>query len=392
MIPYLESKSAILNLPHKFVVAGKYGTNCRPAPPLAFAGRAGYILGMNTTRKMIVLTDGFTDPHRAKTAISLMRYKPDEVVAVVDRELAGRTAQEVLGEGGRTPVVGSLADAPPADTLLIGIAPPGGRVPPHWRPIILEAIARGLNILSGLHEFLIDDAEFSRAAAEQGVELIDVRRNDEHDVANRQGIRSECLRIHTVANTSSCGKMVAAIEVADGLKKGGLDAQFVATGQTGIFIAGNGCPIDCVVSDFVAGAAEKLVLANQQHEVLLIEGQGSLVHPRYSGVTLGLLHGLMPDGLIFCYEMGRQTVYGMDDQRLPPMDRVIEFYHMAANILHPCEIVGIAVNGRGYSDEEVAAECDRVSDQFGLPACDVIRHGPAKLVEAVLDLKRRLNK
>ena len=347
---------------------------------------------MTTARKMIVLTDGFTDPNRAKTAISVMRYKPDEVVAVVDRKLAGRTSQEVLGVGGDTPVVGSLADAPGADTLLIGIAPPGGKIPEHWRPIVLEAITRGLNILSGLHDFLIDDAEFSQAAAEHGVELIDVRRNDEHDVANRQGIRPECLRIHTVANTSSCGKMVAAIEVTRGLERAGVDAKFVATGQTGIFIEGDGCPIDCVVSDFVNGAAEKLVLANQHHEVILVEGQGSLVHPRYSGVTLGLLHGLMPDGLIFCYEPGRKTVFGMDDVKLPPLEKVIEFFQIAANIMHPCRIIGIAVNGRGHSDDDVAAECRRVSNQFGLPACDVLRHGPDKLVDAVLELKRQLNK
>ena len=139
-----------------------------------------------------------------------------------------------------------------------------------------------------------------------------MRGNDERDVANRQGLRAGCLRIHTIANDCSCGKMVASVEVAAGLNRAGVDAAFVATGQTGILVAGSGCPVDRVISDFVSGAAEKLVLANQHHEVIVVEGQGSLFHPRYSCVTLGLLHGLMPDGLILCYEMGRQAFYGME--------------------------------------------------------------------------------
>ena len=223
-------------------------------------------------------------------------------------------------------MVGSLADAPQADTLLIGIAPPGGKIPPHWRPIVLEAIARGLNVVSGLHEFLNDDAEFRAAAAQHGVRLVDLRDNDEHDVASGEAFRKGCLRIHTVANDCSCGKMVAAVEVAEGLRRAGIDAAFVATGQTGIMVAGSGCAVDRVISDFVSGAAEKLVLANQHHEVVVVEGQGSLFHPRYSGVTLGLLHGLMPDGLIVCYEMGRKVVFGMEQvplRRLPEGDRFL---------------------------------------------------------------------
>ena len=166
-----------------------------------------------------------------------------------------------------------------------------------------------------------------------------------------------------------------------------MDAAFVATGQTGILVAGSGCPIDRVISDFVSGAAEKLVLANQHHEVIVVEGQGSLFHPRYSCVTLGLLHGLMPDGLILCYEMGREAVFGMESVRLPALEKVIEFYESAANIMHPCRVIGVAVNGQKFADDAVAAECDRVGRRLGLPACDVIRHGPDRLVEAVIRLR-----
>jgi uncharacterized NAD-dependent epimerase/dehydratase family protein len=337
---------------------------------------------------MILLTDGYSDPHTAKTAICTIRYRPEEVAAVLDCSAAGRTSQDLFGVGGAIPVVGRLADAPVADTLVIGIAPPGGKIPPPWRAIILEAIRRDMRVISGLHDFLSEDAEFSQAAAEHGVELVDLRRSDEHDVNNRRGIRANCLRLHTIANDCSCGKMVAAIEVAGGLNRAGVDAAFVATGQTGILVAGGGCAVDRVIADFVAGAAEKLVLTNQHHDVIVVEGQGSLFQPRYSGVTLSLLHGLMPDGLILCYEMGRQFVSGMEEIRLPPLGKVIEFYEAAANIMHPCRVIGIAVNGQFYADQEVADECRRAEAAFGLPACDVIRQGPEKLVEAVLQLKR----
>jgi uncharacterized NAD-dependent epimerase/dehydratase family protein len=336
---------------------------------------------------MVIITDGHNAPDTAKTAICLIRYRPDEVVAVLDRQSTGKTCAEVFGVGGRIPVVASLADAPGANTLVVGIAPPGGKIPPHWRPLILDAIARKLTVVSGLHDLLCDDAEFRQAARRHGVELVDVRRNDEHDVANRQGIREGCLRIHTIGNDCSVGKMVASVELAAGLSRAGIDAAFVATGQTGILVAGGGCPVDRVISDFVNGAAEKLVLANQHHDTIVVEGQGSLFHPRYSCVTLGLLHGLMPDGLVLCYEMGRQACFGMEQIALPSLEKVVEFYEAAANIMHPCRVIGMAVNGRRFADDAVAAECDRVGRQLGLPACDVLRHGPDRLVEAVVRLR-----
>ncbi|MCR4414410.1 MAG: DUF1611 domain-containing protein [Thermoguttaceae bacterium] len=344
-----------------------------------------------TPRRLVLLTEGYRDAHTAKTAINVIRYKPEDVVAVFDRAGAGATCQEWFGLGGSIPVVGSLADAPGANALLIGIAPPGGKIPAPWRPIVLEAIRRKLNVVSGLHDFLNDDAEFVQAAREHGVRLVDVRQNNEHDVAQRRGIREGCLRIHTVANDCSLGKMVVSVEVARGLQRRGVDAKFVATGQTGILIEGDGCPIDRVISDFVNGAAEKLVLANQHHEVIVIEGQGSLFHPRYSCVTLGLLHGSMPDGLIVCYEMGRTKIEDMGVP-LASLEEVRDFYEAAARIMHPCRVIGVAINGARYSDAEVAAEREAVRRRMGLPACDVLRHGPDELVDAVLDLKRQLRK
>ena len=344
---------------------------------------------MTATRRMTILTDGTNDPNTAKTAVCLLRYRSEEVVAVLDRQSAGKTCQEVFGAGGRIPCVGSLADAARANTLVIGIAPPGGKIPLGWRPILLQAVARGMDVVSGLHDFLCDDAELRAAAQKYGVALIDLRRNDEHDVAARVGIREGCFRIHTIGNDCCVGKMVASVELAAGLNRAGVDAAFVATGQTGILVAGGGCPIDRVAADFVSGAAEKLVLANQHHDVIVVEGQGSLFHPRYSCVTLGLLPGLMPDALILCYAMGRRAFYGMENVPLPTLENVVEYYEASANIMHPCRVIGVAVNGLGFSDDAVAAECDRVSRRLGLPACDVLRHGPTRLVEAALERRKK---
>lgn len=147
-----------------------------------------------------------------------------------------------------------------------------------------------MDILSGLHDFLNNDAEFKAAADKAGVKLTDVRMNSEKSIARRKGLR-DCLRVHTVGHDCSIGKMVVSVEVTNGLKKQGWDAKFIAIGQTGIMIEGDGLPVDCIVADFVSGAAEKMKLEHQHHQILLVEGQGSLVHPSYSGVTLSLLHG-----------------------------------------------------------------------------------------------------
>lgn len=341
-------------------------------------------------RRIVILTDGHTNPITAKTASCVIRYKPDEVVALLDTTQPGRTAQELLGVGGAIPVVAKLADATQANTLMIGIAPSGGKLPAAWKRILLEAIDRGMNIVSGLHDFLSNDAELASAAARRGVEIDDVRKNNERDVAHRRNLREDCLRIHTIGQDCSVGKMLASVEIALGLKARGHDAKFVATGQTGIMIEGDGCPVDCVVADFVNGAAEKLVLANQHHDILIVEGQGTLSHPRYSAVTAGLLHGCVPHGMIMVYEAGRKTVYGMDYLPLPPLPRLIEAFEMFASLAMPSRVIGVAMNSRLLSEEETERERERVRRELGLPVCDVIRHGPGELVDAVLGLQQEL--
>ncbi|MAT68654.1 MAG: hypothetical protein CMJ58_03945 [Planctomycetaceae bacterium] len=338
------------------------------------------------SRRIVLLTEGNTEPITGKTAVSVLRYRPEEVVALLDSHEAGKTAASVLNVGGDTPIVATLAEAPSADTLMIGIAPSGGKIPAAWRTIILESIGRGMNVVSGLHDFLSNDPDFVAAAQQHGVELVDVRKNNERDVNNRLGLREECLRIHTVGQDCCVGKMVVALEITRALQQRGRDAKFIATGQTGILIEGDGCPIDCVVSDFISGSTEKMILANQHHEILLVEGQGSLAHPRYSGVTLGLLHGCVPHGMIMCYEVGRTAVHGMEHIPLQPLDRLVRVYEEMASLMGPSRVIGVGMNSRRLGPDEAEAEREKVGNLLGLPVCDVFRDGPDALAEAVLQM------
>ena len=335
-------------------------------------------------RRIVILTEGHTEPHAGKTAASVIRYRGHEVAALLDSTQAGRTSGELLGVGS-VPIVARLDDAPEANTLLLGIAPPGGKIPGPWRAIILDAIARRqMDVISGLHDFVSDDPQFAAAAQASGSKIYDVRKNSEKTIARRQGLRPDCLRVHTVGHDCSIGKMVVSIEIANGLKKRGYDAKFIATGQTGIMVEGDGLPIDCVVADFVSGAAEKLVLEHQHHDILLVEGQGSLVHPSYSGVTLGLLHGCAPQALILCYEVGRERVTGVESVKIPPLAEIKRIYDVMSNVHQLCKIIGIGINSRRLSAADAARERERTKADLGLPACDVFRDGPDELVEAVL--------
>ncbi len=339
-------------------------------------------------RKILILTEGLSSPHSAKTACSVIRYRRDEVVGVLDTTVPPQPAQALLEVGGDLPVVNSLDALPEANVLIIGIAPSGGSLPAPMRALVLGAIKRGMDVESGLHEFLNDDVELAAAAKASGSVLRDLRHNNERDVARRQNNSADCLRVHTVGHDCSVGKMVVSIEVARGLARRGVDAKFIATGQTGMMVEGDGCPVDAVVADFISGAMEKQIVKNQHHEVLVIEGQGSITHPCYSAVTLGLLHGCLPDGLIYCYEMGRKMAKGAAHVELPLMESQRELYHAMANAANPCRFIGVAINSRTAEEPAYRAERDRIKSEWNLPACDVFLENAEPLVDAVLEMRK----
>lgn len=330
-----------------------------------------------------MLSDGESSSGSAKTAVSLLRYRTDDILAVLDRNTAGSTAEQVFGVGGDIPVISSISEVPDADAIFIGIAPAGGRLPDSWEPLLLEAIGQGVDIVSGLHEFLQQNDVLSKAALKAETKLVDVRKNDANLVATGASFAEQNLRIHTVGHDCSVGKMVVAVEVEKELTRRGHDAKFVATGQTGIMISGEGVPVDSVVADFISGAVEHLTLLNQQHDITVVEGQGSLSHPSFSGVTLGLLHGCAPQGMLLCYEAGRETMKELDHVAVRPLAELKQFYELAASLRYPSRVIGVAINTRRLSPDEALIEVQRVEQELGLPACDVYRHGADKLADAV---------
>lgn len=319
----------------------------------------------------------------------MLRYRGVDIAAVLDDRTTAVNAGELFGipqPYDKIPIVDQLPAR--SDSLYLGIAPPGGSLPLEWKSIILEAIERKMDVVSGLHDFLVRDEDYLSAAQSQGVRLIDVRQNQFAKIATGQPFPAGNLRILSVGQDCSVGKMVATLEVNRGLADLGLDTRFLATGQTGIMIMGTGVPIDCVVSDFVNGAVEDLVRDHGSHDFVLVEGQGSISHPAYSAVTAGLLHGCRPDGMIYCYEAGRRQVKGLDAIDLPTIAEQMNGYLALANLSHPSRFIGFAVNTRTLADVQAREEIDRVEQEFGLPACDVYRDGSAKLVESCVALKQ----
>ncbi|QDU56516.1 DUF1611 domain-containing protein [Aeoliella mucimassa] len=343
-------------------------------------------------QRIVIVTDGASRSGAAKTATGLLRYRPQHIAAVLDRSEAGNTAQQVFGTGGDVPIVSSAQQIADADAMFIGIAPAGGKLPESWKPVLTEALENGVDIVSGLHEFLVDDPQLTETATRHGTKLIDVRRNRFKSVASCAEFPASNLRVHTVGHDCAVGKMVVSLEVQRELQNRGRDARFLATGQTGIMIAGRGVPVDCVVADFVSGAVEQLVVSHQQHEFVLVEGQGSLTHPSFSGVTLGLLHGCAPQGLIMCYEAGRRSVHELAHVPLHSLRDLISIYESMANARHPAKVIGVAANCRNLDDQAAEYEVARVQDELGLPACDVFRQGAGKLADAVEQLKLELTR
>ncbi len=341
--------------------------------------------------RFLVVADGAFGPETSKTANSAIRYVPERVAAVLDSAAAGRTAQDILGFGGSIPVVGTmeqgLALGPTA--LLIGIAPRGGRLPEEWRGWIASAIDHGLEVWSGLHTLLGDDPELGAQARAKGVRIYDLRRPpDALGVSDGRARLVDALVVLTVGTDCNTGKMTAQLELLRGLEARGLRSRFVPTGQTGILIAGWGIAVDAVVADFIGGAAEQMVLeAAGNAEVVLVEGQGSLIHPGYSGVTLGLLHGSCPAAMILCHTVSRRLIgayhKGTAWVEIPPLADVVAAYEKAARWIHPSRVIGVALNTYDLPERAAAEAVRRAARDTGLPATDPVRFGPGPLVEAI---------
>ena len=345
--------------------------------------------------RAVILAEGAFGVLGSKTAACIIRYRPQDVVAVIDSEKAGMTAGAVIGVVGIIPVVSSLDEAMTyrPNTLIIGIAPRGGGLPDDWRPLITSAIGKGLDIVSGLHVFVSDDTEFSKAARANRVTIYDLRKvPSDIGISTCKAADAKGTIVLTVGTDCNVGKMTASMELTLEARRRGVDAELIATGQTGIYLTGFGLAIDRVVSDYVAGAAERLIVeADAPGRWLIMEGQGSLTHPAYSGVALGILHGAMPDCLILCHQPSRRAVSGYD-QALPALKDVIELHERLARYVKPAPVVGLALNSFDLSDEDAEKACRDIETETGLPAVDPVRHGAGSLVEAIEKHLRTVSK
>jgi uncharacterized NAD-dependent epimerase/dehydratase family protein len=258
----------------------------------------------------------------------------------------------------------------------------GGVLPDHWIGVIVAALEAGLDVASGLHTRLDSVPAIAEAAGRHGRQLFDVRHSDQR-FATGKGVKRSGLRLLTVGTDCSVGKKYTALALEKEMRGRGMKADFCATGQTGVFISGRGVAIDAVVADFIAGAVEWLSPAADPDHWDLIEGQGSLFHPSFAGVTMGLLHGAQPDVFVVCHEPTRTKMRGVE-RALPSIEEVIDLTIRCGQITNPAiQPLGIAVNTKAYGATEARAYLDRLAQTHGLPATDPIRFGVASLVDAL---------
>src|SRR3954454_19629164 len=339
----------------------------------------------SVSTRYLILAEGFSgNPLYGKTMRGVLRYRRQDVVAILDSTRVGETEDGV-------PVVGTVEEALPLGptTALVGVVTQGGRFPPEWMKLLRACVENGLDVENGLHVFLGDDPELRALAEDRGVELRDLRRPPaDLSTATGENLGVDATIVLTVGSDCAIGKMTVSCELDLEARRRGLRSVFVPTGQTGMVIAGWGIAVAAVVADFLAGAAERLVVEGRERggDILWVEGQGSLLHPVYSGVTLGLYHGSTPHLLVLCHEAGRTEIEGAGGgpHRIPPLRELVELHHQLALPARPARVAAVALNTRALGEEEARAAVAAAEEETGLPADDPVRFGAAKLVDAVL--------
>jgi uncharacterized NAD-dependent epimerase/dehydratase family protein len=335
------------------------------------------------SKRYLILAEGHSDdPHHGKTMRGVVRYAPHPTVAILDSEHAG---ESYLGIPIVARVVDSLCFGP--DTALVGVAPTGGRLPPVWRDILEACISNGLDVEAGMHTFLADDADLAERARRHNVELRDLRRPPgDIGVPTGENLRHAATVVHTVGSDCAIGKKTMALELDLEARRRGLRSVFVPTGQTGIAIAGWGIAVDAVVADFVAGAAERLVVEGASRgDLLWVEGQGALVHPYYSAVTLGLYHGSMPHLLVLCHKAGDTHVEELPEHPLPSLAELVELYEAVALPARRARVACVALNTSRLGEDAARDAITAAESETGLTADDPVRFGAGRLLDAVLE-------
>jgi uncharacterized NAD-dependent epimerase/dehydratase family protein len=345
--------------------------------------------------RYLIYAEGQLGTPAAKTGHSVIRYSAPHVAAVLDSTHAGKCVSDVLGFGGSIPIVATVDEAAVhgADALLVGIAVAGGGLPSGTRTAIRQSIECGLDVWNGLHAFVADDPILGPLARERGVTVHDVRRPPDDLLVGAGRVRALTQTIVLAVGTdANIGKMTVMLQLRNALRGAGVRATFAPTGQTGIFIEGWGVCIDAVVADFVAGASEAVTIkAAEDSDIVLVEGQGSILHPGYSGVSLGLLHGSLPHALIVCHQPTRKTFRHNAWLEIPPLNDVIALHEAMAAPLRQASTIGVSLNTSDLSDDDARRVIEQVAQQTGLPTTDPVRYDVSPLADAILafDTKRR---
>ena len=317
------------------------------------------------------------DQLAAKVAQGIKDWRPENAVGQLRME-------GCKADLGLTDMTLEQAKKVGAKTLVIGVANRGGVISAAWKTVLLSALAAGFDIASGLHNLLRDEPDLVAAAADHGGQLVDVRvPTEDYPIAN--GVPRAGKRMLAVGTDCSVGKMYTALALDTEMRARGLKSSFRATGQTGILITGGGVPLDAVIADFMAGSIEHLTPDNDPDHWDIIEGQGSLFHVSYSGVTLALIHGGQPDALVLCHEPTREHMRGLPGYRLPSIAAVRDLALSLAKVANPaCQVVGISVNTQHLSEANAKAYLITVEAELDLPTVDPFRHGAERLVDALV--------
>jgi uncharacterized NAD-dependent epimerase/dehydratase family protein len=338
-------------------------------------------------RRVVIFAEGCFGPVTSKVATSYLRYCREDCVAVIDSRLAGQDVGAVIGYGHGIPIVASLQTALSLapEVLLIGVGLFSNTLPDAWRAQIELALQSRLDVVSGLHFRIADDPVFRELAAASGSRIWDSKEPPEVLATSMARVANlDRYVIHTVGSDCRVGKKTTAIEIALEAQRRGHNAGFVATGQSGMYISGAGVAVDAVPSDFIAGVSESLVLQlAADYDWIVVEGQGSISHPAYSGVTLGLLHGAMPQALVLCHEAGLDHHKGWPGVPLRPLRELIRLYEELGSFVRPATVVGIGLHCGGLSQEAAAFCVEQIERETGLPTTDVIHFGAGKLVDAL---------
>ncbi len=324
---------------------------------------------------------------QAKMGLGILRYSPNQVTCVIDSTTAGQDVADVVASPRRAPIVASVDDAARlgAKVMVLGIAPPGGLIPAAWYPDIDRAVALGMNIVNGLHDLLGP----KYPSLEPGQWIWDIR-TEPTGLQPGEGRARHLnnIRVLMIGTDMAIGKMTAGLEIHRAAQNRGLHSEFVATGQIGITITGAGIPLDAIRVDFATGAVEREVLRYAEADLIVVEGQGALLHPG-STSTLPLLRGACPTHLVLCHRAGQTTLRRLTEFAVPPFRRYAELYEDIAELIGTFprpKTVAIALNTMDFADDDLAlAECERLNQETGWVCWDPIRHGADRILEAILE-------